>query len=42
MDGFNFKKMNYREIKEHCQIKVSERFVALKNMDGDDVDINRA
>jgi len=30
------------EVKEHYQVKISNRFAALKNLDNDDVDVSRA
>jgi hypothetical protein len=46
MEKFNFKKLNEVEGKEQCQVKISDRFTALENLDDDDddddVDISRA
>jgi hypothetical protein len=41
MKRFNLRKLNDVEVKEQCQIKVSDGFTALENLD-DGVDINRA
>jgi imidazoleglycerol phosphate dehydratase HisB len=41
IERFNLKKINMVEGKEQCQVKISNRFAALVNLD-DDVDINRA
>jgi hypothetical protein len=37
MDTFNLRKLNVVEVKEQYQVKISNRFAALKNLD-DDVD----
>jgi hypothetical protein len=46
MERFNLQKLKDVEVKEHYQVKISNRFAALGNMDDDDddddVDINRA
>jgi len=44
MERLNLKKLNDVEIKERWQVKISNRFAALENLDdGDDtVNINRA
>jgi len=41
MKRVNLKKLNDVEVKEQYQVKISNRFAALENLD-DDVDINRA
>jgi hypothetical protein len=41
MERFNLWKLNEAESEEHYQIKNSNRFAALENLE-DDVDINRA
>jgi hypothetical protein len=41
MERFNLKKLNKAEGKEQYQVKISNRFIALENLD-DDMDINRA
>jgi hypothetical protein len=41
MERFNFQKLNDVKVKEQYQVKISDRFTALENLD-DDVDINRA
>jgi hypothetical protein len=38
MEVFNCKKLNGVAIKEQSQLKISNRFVALKNFDDDDDD----
>jgi hypothetical protein len=38
MDRMNFKKLNDMEVKEEYQIKSSNRFVDLENLDDDDDD----
>jgi hypothetical protein len=40
MKRINLKKLNKAENKEQYQVKISNRFAALENLD-DDVDINR-
>jgi hypothetical protein len=40
MEIFNLKKLNNGEVKEDYQIKFSDRFAALENVD-DNVDVNR-
>jgi hypothetical protein len=44
MERFNLKRLNDMVVKEQNQVKISNRFVALENLDDDDddVDINRA
>jgi len=45
MEKFNLKKLNDVEVKEQYQVKNSNMFAALKNLDNDDndnVDTNRA
>jgi hypothetical protein len=43
MKRLNLKKLNDVEVTERYQVKISNRFAALENLDcGDDVDINRA
>jgi hypothetical protein len=44
MERLNFKKLNDIEVKGQYQVKISNRFEALENLDNDnnDVDINRA
>jgi hypothetical protein len=39
MEGFNLKKFNVMKVKEEFQVKISNWFVALENLD-DDADIN--
>jgi hypothetical protein len=39
MERFNLKKFNGVKVKEEFQLKISNRFVALENLD-DDADIN--
>jgi len=46
MEVFNLKKLNDVEVKKQYQVKISNRFAALENLDDDDdddddVDINR-
>jgi hypothetical protein len=41
MERFIFEKLNDMEAKEKYQIKFSNRFAALENLDIDDDDINR-
>jgi hypothetical protein len=43
METFNLKKLNDVEIKGQYQVKISNRFAGLENLnnDDDDVDINR-
>jgi hypothetical protein len=41
IERINLNKLNKIEGKEQCQVKISNRFSALENLD-DDVDINRA
>jgi hypothetical protein len=41
MKRFNLWKLNDGEVKEHCQVKISNRFAALENLD-DIVDNKRA
>jgi hypothetical protein len=38
---FDLKKLNDAEVKEHYQVKISNRFAALENLD-ENVDISRA
>jgi hypothetical protein len=38
---FDLRKLNYAEVKEQYQIKITKRFAALENFD-DTVDVNRA
>jgi hypothetical protein len=42
MERFNLKKLNYVEVKEQYQVKISNRCVALEDLNYDDVDISRA
>jgi hypothetical protein len=43
MEIFNLKVLEDVEVKEQHQVKISNRFVALENLDDDDdVDINRS
>jgi hypothetical protein len=39
MERFNLKKFNFVKVKEELQVKISNWFVALENLD-DDADIN--
>jgi hypothetical protein len=41
MERFNLKELNDMEVKEQYQVKISNRFAALKNLD-DNVDFTRA
>jgi hypothetical protein len=41
MERFNLKRPNDVKVKQQCQIKISNKFVALENLD-DDVDLSRA
>jgi hypothetical protein len=41
MQRFDLRKLNDAEVKEHYQVKITNRFVTLKNFD-DNVDMNRA
>jgi hypothetical protein len=41
MDSFNFRTLNDGEVKEQYQIKISNRFAALEELDDDDDAINR-
>jgi hypothetical protein len=47
MERFNLKKLSDVEVKEQYQVKIPDRFTALKNLDDDDddddddVDMNR-
>jgi hypothetical protein len=40
MDKFNLKMLNEAEVKQHHQVKNSNRFAALETLDFNDVDIN--
>jgi len=43
MERFNLVKLNNAEVKEQIQVKISNRFAALENLDDDDdMDISRA
>jgi hypothetical protein len=43
MERFNLKMLNYVALKEQYQVKISNRFATMENLeDEDDVDINRA
>jgi Tfp pilus assembly protein PilO len=42
MERFNLKKLNDMEVKDQYQVKISNRFVALENLEVDYVDISRA
>jgi hypothetical protein len=48
IEKFNVKKLNDVEVKQQYQVKISNRFAALENLDDDDddddddMDINRA
>jgi len=37
---FNLRKLNEPEVREQCQVEITNRFAALENLD-DDEDINR-
>jgi len=39
---FNLKKLNDVEVKEIYEVKISNRFAALENLDYDDMDSSRA
>jgi hypothetical protein len=39
MERFNLKKLNDVEVKKQYQVKISNRFATLENLDHDDVDI---
>jgi hypothetical protein len=41
MEKFNLKELNDKKIREQCQVKISNRFVAFENSDYN-VDISRA
>jgi hypothetical protein len=41
MERFNLQNLNDVKIKEQYEVKISNRFAALKNLVHDDVDINR-
>jgi hypothetical protein len=41
MESFNLKKLIIQRIKHSYQVKISNRFAALENLDDDDVDISR-
>jgi predicted metallo-beta-lactamase superfamily hydrolase len=41
MQRFELRKLNDAEVKKQCQVKITNRFAALKNFD-DNVDMNRA
>jgi hypothetical protein len=41
MEGFNPQKLNDMEVKEQCQVRISNRFVALENLGGGGVHIYR-
>lgn len=41
MQRFYLKELNDAVVKEQCQVKISNKFVALENLDAD-MDINRA
>jgi hypothetical protein len=36
MEMFNLKKFNDVEVKEHYEVKISNRFATLENLNGDD------
>jgi len=38
MDRFNLTKLYDVEVKEQCQVKISNRFATLENLDDDDDD----
>jgi len=42
IERFNLKKLNDMEVKDQYQVKISNRFVALENLEVDYVDISRA
>jgi hypothetical protein len=42
MELFNIKKLNNIKIKEQYEVKISNRFAALENVDDNVEDINRA
>jgi hypothetical protein len=42
MEKFYLKKLNDVDVNEECQVKISNRFAGLENLDDNDVDVNRA
>jgi hypothetical protein len=38
MERFNFKKLNDMEVREKYEVKISDRFAALENLNDDDDD----
>jgi hypothetical protein len=42
LERFDLQQLNDVAVKEQYQVKISNKFTALENMDDDDVDIKRA
>jgi hypothetical protein len=42
MERFNLRKLNDAEVEQQHQVRTSNRFAALKNLDDDDTDVTRA